>query len=109
MEPPTHDDPGSAEPSDTEGRAADARLASIEAGRRKGGVAGAAMAGAMLAVGEIFDGPERDKGQVTVDAPGEPGDIDEDGIALSVGEIDVDARPLDRIEPSVDERRRPRL
>ncbi len=45
---------------DRERRIADARTSSIEAGRRKGGVAGAAMAGAMLAMRDIFDGPTKE-------------------------------------------------
>ena len=38
---------------------ADRRLAAIAAGRRKGGIAGAAMAGAMFAIQEIYEGPKQ--------------------------------------------------
>ncbi len=77
--------------------AAARRLSSIEAGRRKGGLAGAAMAGAMLSIQEIYIGPIKDDTPVAeVEAPGEPGDIDEDGIDVTVGEVDVWAPPPPR-------------
>jgi hypothetical protein len=77
-----------------EERAAARRLSSIEAGRRKGGAVGAGLAGAMLAVSEIYQGPVREDEIVAVsEHPGEPGDIDEDGIDVTVGEVDVWAPP----------------
>ena len=39
---------------------ADQRASAIAAGRRKGGAAGAAMAGAMLTMRDIVDGPKKD-------------------------------------------------
>ena len=69
------------------------RWSSIEAGRRKGGVAGAAIAGAMLAVGEIYEGPRRDEIVAVAEHPGEPGDIDRDGIGVSVDGVDAWAPP----------------
>ncbi len=75
-----------------EERLAARRLSSIEAGRRKGGAAGAAMAGAMLALQEIYEGP-KDEIVAEVEASGEPGDIDRDGIDVRVGDVDVWAPP----------------
>jgi hypothetical protein len=69
------------------------RASAIAAGRRKGGVAGAAMAGAMLALKEIYEGPQREEIVATVESPGEPGDIDKDGIEVTVGDVDVWAPP----------------
>ncbi len=75
-------------------RAADRKLSSIEAGRRSGGLLGAAMAGAMLAVQEIYEGRPHDVDIVEVsESPDEPGDIDIDGIEVSVGGVDVWAPP----------------
>jgi hypothetical protein len=75
-------------------RAATLKLSGIEAGRRKGGIAGAAMAGAMLAVHEIYEGPALDADIVEVaESPDEPGDIDTDGIEVTVGGVDVWAPP----------------
>ncbi len=86
------------------------RLSAIEAGRRKGGIAGAAMAGAMLAVNEIVEGPKKDDKPVTVEASSDPEDVDRDGINLAVGEFDVAAPPLERIDPVVgDDRKRPQV
>ena len=63
-------------------------------GRRKGGIAGAAMAGAMFAVQEIYEGPPLDADIVEVaESPDEPGDIDTDGIEVTVGGVDVWAPP----------------
>jgi hypothetical protein len=59
----------------------------IEHGRRIGGVAGAALAGAMIAVRDIYEGPKRDDGQVVVDAPSEPHDVDRDGVELTAEEV----------------------
>lgn len=91
-------------------RLAEQRRSAIEAGRRRGGVAGAAMAGAMLAVAEIYEGPRKDDAPVTVEASGDPDDVDRDGIDVRIGEVDVAAPPLDRLDPVVgDQRKRPRV
>jgi hypothetical protein len=77
-----------------EERAAARRLSAIEAGRRRGGAAGAAMAGAMLALSEIYEGAKPDDDIVAVaEHPGEPGDIDRDGISMRIGDVDVWAPP----------------
>ncbi|MFK7917412.1 MAG: hypothetical protein AB8G14_04995 [Ilumatobacter sp.] len=75
-----------------ESLAAQRKASSIEAGRRKGGVMGAAMAGAMLAIQEIYEGPKQDDMVAVSESPDEPGDIDKDGILLTVGEVDVEAK-----------------
>jgi len=93
-----------------EARLAEQRASSIEAGRRKGGAAGAAMAGAMLAVAEIYEGPPKEDAPVTVEASSDPNDIDKDGVDVTVGDVDVAAPPLERLDPVVgDNRKRPQL
>ncbi len=94
---------------EAEERAADARAAAITAGRRKGGIAGAAMAGAMFAVAEIVEGPRKEDSSVVVDASSDPEDLDKDGLDVKVGEVAVSAPALDRLEPvsSRDGRKRP--
>lgn len=83
-----------AERAERDERLAMRRLSGIEAGRRKGGLVGAAMAGAMLAVHDIYEGPPLDVDIVEVsESPDEPGDIDTDGIEVSVGGVDVWAPP----------------
>ena len=83
-----------AERAEREERAATRKLSSIEAGRRKGGLAGAAMAGAMLSLQEIYEGPAHDADIVEVsESPDEPGDIDTDGIEVSVDGTNVWAPP----------------
>ncbi len=75
-------------------RAIAQRLSMIEAGRRKGGMLGAAAAGAMLGLRDVYEGPPKDDTIVEIfEAPGEPGDIDTDGIEVSVGDVDVWAPP----------------
>lgn len=102
--------PGDGLPDGYEERLAEARRSAIEAGRRKGGVAGAAMAGAMLAIAEIYEGPKKDDAPVTVEASGDPDDVDRDGIDMTVGAVDVAAPPLERLDPVVgDQRRRPQV
>ena len=91
-----------------EERLADARRSAIEAGRRKGGLAGAAMAGAMLAVSEIYEGPKKDDKPVTVEASSDPDDVDRDGIGVQVGEVEVEAPPLPALGPVVGRDRAPK-
>lgn len=79
---------------EAEERAAAARLSMIEAGRRKGGVLGAAAAGAMIGLRDIYVGPPKQDDIVIVsEAPGEPEDIDIDGITGRVDDIDFWAPP----------------
>jgi hypothetical protein len=95
---------------DHEQRLAVQRASAIAAGRRKGGVAGAAMAGAMMAVAEIYEGPPKEDAPVTVEASSDPTDIDRDGVDVTVGEVDVSSPALERIDPVVgDQRKRPQL
>ena len=95
---------------DHEQRLAVRRTSAIEAGRRRGGVAGAAMAGAMMAVAEIYEGPPKEDAPVTVEASSDPTDIDRDGVDVTVGEVDVSAPALERIDPVLgDQRKRPRI
>ena len=98
-------DGGSREPdgqsaiSSRDRRIAEARASSIEDGRRKGGVAGAAMAGAMLALRDIYEGPTKEEIPIEVQASGEPHDLDRDGVDLSVDGLGVSAPPLERKDP----------
>lgn len=95
---------------DHEDRLAEQRASAIEAGRRKGGVAGAAMAGAMMAVAEIYEGPPKEDAPVTVEASGDPTDIHTDGVDVTVGDVDVSSPALERIDPVVgDDRKRPQV
>lgn len=89
-----------------EERLAVARASAIAAGRRKAGLAGAAMAGAMLAVSDIVEGPKKDDVPVTVEASGDPHDLERDGVDLAVGEVDVHAPALERMDPVVPTKRR---
>ncbi len=84
-----------------EERLAAARRSSIEAGRRKGGIAGAALAGSMLALRDIYEGPPKDQLPIEIEAPGDPHDVDRDGITMNVDGIDVSAPPLPRLPPEV--------
>ena len=90
-----------------EERLAEQRRSAIEAGRRKGGIVGAGMAGAMLAVAEIYEGPPKEDAPVTVEASSDPTDIDKDGVDVTVGEVDVASPPLARLDPVVDKGRKP--
>jgi hypothetical protein len=82
-------------------------------GRKIGGAAGAALAGAMIAIRDIYEGkPKRDDGQVVVDAPSEPHDVDRDGVTLPAEEVggldDVAVPAQPRRPPVVSGRRRSR-
>lgn len=90
-----------------EERLAEQRRSSIAAGRRKGGIVGAGMAGAMLAVAEIYEGPPKEDAPVTVEASSDPTDIDKDGVDVTVGDVDVGSPPLERLDPVVLHTRKP--
>jgi hypothetical protein len=85
---------------------------SIEQGRRIGGLPGAMVAGAMIALRDIYESPKRDDGQVVVDAPNEPHDVDRDGVQLAAQDIggadDVAVPAQPRLDPVVSSRRRSR-
>jgi hypothetical protein len=85
---------------------------SIEQGRRIGGLPGAMVAGAMIALRDIYESPKRDDGQVVVDAPSEPHNVDRDGVELAAEEIggpdDVAVPAQPRLDPVVSSRRRSR-
>jgi hypothetical protein len=77
-----------------EERAAQQRLSMIEAGRRKGGVLGAAAAGAMIGLRDVYEGPpENDDIVIEIEAAGSPTDIDVDGIVGRVADVDFWAPP----------------
>jgi hypothetical protein len=79
---------------EAEEAAATRRLSMIEAGRRKGGVLGAAAAGAMIGLRDVYEGPPKDDDIViVVEAPGDPEDIDLDGITGRVADVDFWAPP----------------
>jgi hypothetical protein len=81
-------------------------------GRRIGGVPGAIVAGVMVALRDIYDTPKRENGDVVVDAPSEPHDVDRDGMNFAAAEIgssdDVAVTALERRAPLLGRRRRPR-
>lgn len=89
-----------------EQRLADRRASAIAAGRRKGGVAGAAMAGAMLAISDIVEGPPKEDAPVTVEASSDPHDVDKEGFGATVGSVDVAAPPLQPLPPVTTRARR---
>ncbi len=78
------------------------RKAAIEAGRRRAGTAGAAMAGIMLAISDIYEPRKQEQIAAVADAPSDPVDIDADGIALAVEDLDVWAPPVERTDDGGD-------
>jgi hypothetical protein len=79
-------------------------------GPRRRGLVGAALAGAMVAIRDILERP-RDGDSVTVEAAGEPGDIDTEGITFAIDDhTSAVAPPLPPVpvRKSVDGRRRRR-
>lgn len=93
------DDPQQ-QPSTPEDVEADIRWSSIEAGRRKAGATGAVMAGAMLALRDIYEGPPKELLPIEIETPGEPHDIDRDGVGLVVDGVAVSAPALPRRAPT---------
>ena len=90
-----------------EERLASQRVSAINAGKRKAGLAGAAMAGAMFALSEIIEGPPKEDSPVTVEASSKPHDLEKEGFGTTVDGVDVEAPPLERVDP-VTNRKTPR-
>jgi ferric-dicitrate binding protein FerR (iron transport regulator) len=67
--------------------------------RQRGGLAGAVVMGAMLGIRDVLEGPPKDPVAVVVDAPGEPGDIDADGLSVILDEVTVAAPALPPAPP----------
>ena len=82
-----------------EERLASQRTSAINAGKRKAGLAGAAMAGAMFALSEIIEGPPKEDSPVTVEASSKPHDLEKEGFGTTVDGVDVEAPPLERVDP----------
>ena len=85
-----------------------------ERGRQIGGVPGAMMAGLMIALRDIYDPPpKRDDGIPMVEAPGDPHDVDREGMDFAAGDIggadDVTVAALERRAPIVGGRRKRRI
>ncbi len=77
-----------------------------ERGRQIGGVPGAMVAGLMIALRDIYDPPpKRDDGIPMVEVPGDPHDVDRDGMDLAAADIgggdDVTVAALERRPPIV--------
>ena len=99
-EPPTPDEVDvDAAHVDSGDSAASRDRAAIEAGRRKGGAAGAVLAGAMVAMRDVLEGPPKEEIPIEVEASSQPHDVDKDGVAVQVGEVDVAAPALERKAP----------
>jgi hypothetical protein len=87
---------------EAEERAAALRLSMIAAGRRKGGVLGAAAAGAMIGLRDVYEGPpKQDDIVIEIESPADPTDIDVDGISGTVADVDYWAPPPpQRLDPN---------
>lgn len=84
-----------------------------ERGRKIGGVGGAALAGMMVAMRDIYERAPQDQGAVVVDSPSEPLDAHRDGMKFGADDVDGDADVAidaqDRRDPVVPGRRQRRI
>ncbi len=73
----------------------------VREARRRYGTGGAIVAALGLGIDEAVLGrAKRDSGSVVVDAPGEPGDVDRDGLLIDVDDQRaVHSQPLERRAP----------
>lgn len=75
------------------------RAAMMRRARQKAGVGGAMMAGAMMALQGVLEGPKRDPIAVVVAAPTEPINPDAEGISLQLEDRSLFAPPLAPLRP----------
>jgi hypothetical protein len=57
------------------------------------------MAGAMMVMSEIVEGPKKPTAPVVVQANSDPTDVDTDGITVELGDQAVEAPALERLDP----------
>jgi hypothetical protein len=60
----------------------------VEQGRRLAGPAGAIMAGAMIALRDIYEPPRDERIVATAESPTEPVDVDREGVQLRAAEVE---------------------
>jgi hypothetical protein len=82
------------------------RAAMMRRARQKAGVGGAAMAGAMMALQGILEGPKKEAIAVVVAAPTEPINPDAEGISLQLSDRSLFAPPLAPLKPPKTRRRK---
>ena len=80
----------------------------VQHGRRIGGMPGAMMAGAMIALRDIYEGPVTDEIVSVSETPDEPADVDRDGLSMTVEGIAVTAPALPATRNLIAKRRRRR-
>jgi hypothetical protein len=76
----------------------------VRRGRERHGVAGAALAGMMVALRDLVEGKRKEEPPIVQEAPDEPTDVDRDGIRVVLGDASYVSPPL----PSSRDRRPPR-
>jgi len=77
--------------------------------RERGGLPAVALAGALMGMREVLEGPPKDPAPVVVQANSDPVDLESDGVRLTVDGSSVEAPPLAPYTPRPPSvRRRPR-
>jgi hypothetical protein len=66
------------------------------------------MAGAMFALAEIIEGPPKEDSPVTVEASSKPHDLEMEGFGATIDGVDVEAPPLERVDPVTNRKQQPR-
>jgi hypothetical protein len=82
------------------------RAAMMRRARQKAGVGGAAMAGAMMALQGILEGPKKEPIAIVVAAPTEPINPDAEGISLKLDDRSLFAPPMAPLKPPKARRRK---
>jgi hypothetical protein len=80
----------------------------LQSARRRAGTPGVILAGAMLGLRDVLEGKPKEDVAVVVASPTEPTDIDNDGIAVTAGDVTMHAPALPHHERTVIPRHRRR-
>jgi hypothetical protein len=81
----------------------------VRRGRERHGIAGAALAGMMVALRDVIEGKPKPDAPIVEESPDEPTDVDRDGINVKLGDAAYVAPPLPRTTRRPPVRRRTRL
>jgi hypothetical protein len=76
--------------------------------RQRHGLAAGALAGALMGMRDVLEGPPKESAPVVVASASEPTDIDADGLSVDMGEVEVASPALPIIDTTVKKRRRTR-
>ena len=99
LEPDVVDDSHDEDAARLEARNAEVRESIVARAHRKHGMAGAILAGGMIAIDQVLGRRPKEQPAAVSEFSGEPTDIDKDGIAIPIDETTTVVSPAPHLRP----------